>query len=231
VAQAAGITPRGFDGFDPLAMRPRTEAEVTEARAVLDRFTAYCRGLVKVRSGPWRDLAVRKRPTEVDHMVGWVIAEGRARGVAMPLNERLVAQVKEIERGARQRGLHNLDELERSDRNGTDAESGRDRRTSDEQRGPRPVHDSRQHVAPRVVGAEREASARRLEAPADALPRVGTVDDRPDDGNADNEGEEREAERGRGVEPEPASDAPRAALANGLACRAHWKRILGSRTA
>ena len=113
VAQAAGITPRGFDGFDPLAMRPRTEAEVTEARAVLDRFAAYCRGLVKVRSGPWRDLAVRKRPTEVDHMVGWVIAEGRARGVAMPLNERLVAQVKELERGARQRGLHNLDELER----------------------------------------------------------------------------------------------------------------------
>ena len=58
---AAGITPRGFDGFDPLAMRPRTEAEVAEARAVLDRFAAYNRGLVKVRSGPWRDMAVRKR--------------------------------------------------------------------------------------------------------------------------------------------------------------------------
>jgi 2-dehydropantoate 2-reductase len=113
VAQAAGVTPRGFDGFDPLAMRPKTDAEVAHARAVLDRFAAYCRGLVKVRSGPWRDLAVRKRPTEVDHMVGWVIAEGRSRGIAMPLNERLVAQVKEIERGVRQRGLQNLDELER----------------------------------------------------------------------------------------------------------------------
>jgi 2-dehydropantoate 2-reductase len=113
VAQAAGVTPRGFDGFDPLAMRPRTEAELAQARAVLDRFAAYNRGMVKQRSGPWRDLAVRKRPTEVDHMVGWVIAEGRTRGIAMPLNERLVAQVKEIERGARQRGLHNLDELER----------------------------------------------------------------------------------------------------------------------
>jgi 2-dehydropantoate 2-reductase len=112
VAQAAGIVPRGFDGFDPLAMRPRTAGEVTEARAVLDRFAAYNRGLVKVRSGPWRDMAVRKRPTEVDHMVGWVIAAGRARGIAMPLNERLVAQVKEIESGVRQRGLPNLDELE-----------------------------------------------------------------------------------------------------------------------
>jgi 2-dehydropantoate 2-reductase len=113
VAQAAGITPRGFDGFDPLAMRPRTDAEVAHARAVLDRFAAYNRRMVKQRSGPWRDLAVRKRPTEVDHMVGWVIAEGRTRGIAMPLNERLLGQVKEIERGARQRGLHNLDELER----------------------------------------------------------------------------------------------------------------------
>jgi 2-dehydropantoate 2-reductase len=113
VAQAAGVTPRGFDGFEPLAMRPRTDAEVAEARAVLDRFAAYNCGNVKVRSGPWRDLAVRKRPTEVDHMVGWVIAEGRKRGVAMPLNERLVTQVKELEGGARQRGLHNLDELER----------------------------------------------------------------------------------------------------------------------
>lgn len=113
VARAAGVTLRSFDGFDPGAMRPSTEAEVAEARAVLDRFAAYNRGLVKQRSGPWRDLAVRKRPTEVDHMIGWVIAEGRTRGIAMPLNEALVGQVKEIERGVRQRGLQNLDELER----------------------------------------------------------------------------------------------------------------------
>jgi hypothetical protein len=45
-------------------------------------------------------------------MVGWVIAEGRRRGIAMPLSEALVQQVKELERGTRQRGLHNLDELE-----------------------------------------------------------------------------------------------------------------------
>jgi hypothetical protein len=44
--------------------------------------------------------------------MGWVIAEGRARGITMPLNEHLLAQVKELERGVRQRGLHNLDELE-----------------------------------------------------------------------------------------------------------------------
>jgi hypothetical protein len=46
-------------------------------------------------------------------MIGWVITEGRARGIAMPLNEHLVRQVKEIEAGHRTRGLHNLDELEK----------------------------------------------------------------------------------------------------------------------
>jgi 2-dehydropantoate 2-reductase len=112
VAQAAGVRLQGFDGFEPLKMRPRTPAEEDEARAVLDRFADFCRPRVKVRSGPWRDLAVRKRPTEVDHMVGWVIAEGRTRGISMPLSEHLVRQVKEIEAGRRARGLPNLDELE-----------------------------------------------------------------------------------------------------------------------
>jgi len=112
VAQAAGVRLQGFDGFEPLKMRPRTEAEVAEARAVLDRFAAFLRPLVKQRSGFWRDLAVRHRPTEIDYMTGWLISEGKRLGVAMPLNERLVAQVKEIERGERQRGLHNLEELE-----------------------------------------------------------------------------------------------------------------------
>jgi 2-dehydropantoate 2-reductase len=112
VAQAAGVRLQGFDAFDPLKLRPRTPAEVEEARVVLDRFADFCRPRVKVRSGPWRDLAVRKRPTEVDHMIGWVIGEGRRRGIPMPLNEHLVQQVHEIEAGRRTRGLTNLDELE-----------------------------------------------------------------------------------------------------------------------
>jgi hypothetical protein len=45
-------------------------------------------------------------------MVGWVIGEGEKLGIDLPLNRRLVAQVKEIERDARQRGLRNLEELE-----------------------------------------------------------------------------------------------------------------------
>lgn len=112
-ALAAGVKLESFRYFEPLKMRPRTPAEENEARAVLNRFADATRNDIKVRSGPWRDLAVRKRPTEVDSMVGWVIAEGRRHGVAMPLNEALLRQVKELEQGTRERGLHNLDELAR----------------------------------------------------------------------------------------------------------------------
>ena len=111
-ALAAGVKLESFGAFEPLKLRPRTPAEENEARAVLNRFADQTRSQIKVRSGPWRDLAVRKRPTEVGPMVGWVIEEGRRRGVALPLNEALVQQVKELERGTRRRGLHNLDELE-----------------------------------------------------------------------------------------------------------------------
>lgn len=111
-AFAAGVKLERFGAFEPLKLRPRTPAEEDEARAVLNRFANQTRTQIKVRSGPWRDLAVRKRPTEVDYMVGWVVDEGKRRGVSLPLNEALVQQVKELERGTRQRGLHNLDELE-----------------------------------------------------------------------------------------------------------------------
>jgi 2-dehydropantoate 2-reductase len=111
VALAAGVKLESFPPFEPLKLRPRTPLDENEARAMLNRFADKTRKDIKVRSGPWRDLAVRKRPTEVDHMVGWVIGEGRRRGIAMPLNEALVRQVKELEQGTRERGLHNLDEL------------------------------------------------------------------------------------------------------------------------
>ena len=111
-ALAAGVKLESFGAFEPLKLRPRTPAEEAEARAVLNRFADQTRHQIKVRSGQWRDLAVRRRPTEIDYMTGWVIGEGRRRGVAMPLTEALVRQVKELEQGTRQRGLHNLDELE-----------------------------------------------------------------------------------------------------------------------
>jgi 2-dehydropantoate 2-reductase len=62
-------------------------------------------------SGIWRDLAVRKRPTEVDAQLGIVVTLGTRAGVPTPLTARLVALIHEIERGARPQSLDTLDAL------------------------------------------------------------------------------------------------------------------------
>lgn len=112
IARAAGIELRQFGEFNPNKMRPTNSQEELEARDVLNRFAAVCAKQIKVRSGQWRDLAVRKRPTEVDHMLGWLIEQGQKFNLPVTLNQHLAAQVKGIEQGTRTHSLKNLDELE-----------------------------------------------------------------------------------------------------------------------
>ena len=63
VAKAAGIRQEAFDGFDPAAFAPGAPADRTEAS--FDELVAHNRRSLKSHSGIWRDLAVRKRRTEV----------------------------------------------------------------------------------------------------------------------------------------------------------------------
>lgn len=109
VARAREVRLQGFDGFDPGAFRP----DGTDAGAdrSLDDLVAFNRASEKTHSGIWRDLAVRKRPTEVDAQLGVLVRIGEAVGVDTPLNERLVRQIHEIEAGTRSRGWKNLEEL------------------------------------------------------------------------------------------------------------------------
>ena len=109
VAQARGVTPESFDGFDPSAYL--ATAPVGAAAQSLDHLVAHNRKSAKTHSGIWRDLAVRKRPTEVDAQLGIVVELGRAAGIATPITARLVALIHEIEVGARVQSLDALDEL------------------------------------------------------------------------------------------------------------------------
>lgn len=109
VAAARGVTPESFDGFDPNAYAPT--APPGAASASLDALVAHNRRSAKSHSGIWRDLAVRKRPTEVDAQLGIVVELGRESGVATPLTARVVELIHEIERGARALSLENLDAL------------------------------------------------------------------------------------------------------------------------
>jgi len=109
VAHARGVAPEAFDGFDPNAYLP-TAAAGSAARS-LDDLVAFNRRSAKTHSGIWRDLAVRKRPTEVDAQLGIVVALGSEAGVPTPLTERLVELIHDIENGVRAQSLDTLDIL------------------------------------------------------------------------------------------------------------------------
>lgn len=111
VAQAVGVTPEPFDGFDPAAFLPGTPREVTERS--LDEMVAFNRRSAKTHSGVWRDLAVRKRRTEADAQLGPIARHAAEHGLEAPLVERIIAMIHEAEEGTRQRSRANLDELER----------------------------------------------------------------------------------------------------------------------
>lgn len=110
VAQAHGVRPEPFDGFDPRAFLPEVPAEVTERS--LDEMVAFNRRSAKTHSGVWRDLAVRKRKTEGEAQLGPIPARAAEVGRAAPLVQRILEMVREVEDGARWRGRGNLDELE-----------------------------------------------------------------------------------------------------------------------
>jgi 2-dehydropantoate 2-reductase len=109
VAAARNIHPESFDGFEPSAYLP--SAPPGAAERSLDALVAHNRRSAKSHSGIWRDLAVRKRPTEVDAQLGIVVTLGAEAGVATPLTARLVELIHEIERGTRLQSRESLDAL------------------------------------------------------------------------------------------------------------------------
>lgn len=100
VARAAGIAPLAFSSFDPAAFE--RGAPAGSARRWLDVLAARRRNAGKTHSGFWRDLAVRKRRTEVDPLLGAVTAEARRTGIGTPALDLLIDIVHDIENGRRE---------------------------------------------------------------------------------------------------------------------------------
>jgi len=109
VAAARNVRPESFDGFDPSSYL--TSAPSGAAERSLDALVEHNRRSAKSHSGVWRDLAVRKRPTEVDAQLGIVVTLGAAAGVPTPLTARLVDLIHEVERRERPQSLAALEAL------------------------------------------------------------------------------------------------------------------------
>lgn len=109
VARAEGVAPRAFNGFEPEAFMPG--ASVAAARDCLAQLAAFNSKTAKTHTGIWRDLAVRKRKTEVDPQVGAVAQIARDHGIATPLLDGVVELIHDIEDGRRPLAAATFDAL------------------------------------------------------------------------------------------------------------------------
>jgi 2-dehydropantoate 2-reductase len=111
VADQEGVIPEAFDDVEPALYHPRDQQDWDAINRSLDALVARRRRDAKSRSGIWRDLAIRKRRTEVDEQIGLAAAIGADHGLNMPLTRQLVTMIHELEDGTRRRSLSNLEEL------------------------------------------------------------------------------------------------------------------------
>lgn len=111
VAATEGVQPEAFNGFNPAAFLP--DAAPALSLRSLEEMVAFNRRSAKTHSGIWRDLAVRKRRTEVDAQLGSVVEIGHRNGIPTPLTAAIITMIHEIEQGVRPLQTANLDELKR----------------------------------------------------------------------------------------------------------------------
>lgn len=111
VAQSQDIVLKPFNGFEPAAFL--MGGNDTDANKSLDELVTFNRGSGKTHSGIWRDLAVRKRRTEIGEYEQ-IMFKGEQLGIAMPVTRRLVELIRDIEEGRRSQGLASLDALKES---------------------------------------------------------------------------------------------------------------------
>jgi 2-dehydropantoate 2-reductase len=109
VAAAEKVRPEGFNGFHPAAFEAGADPSATQRS--IDEMVAHNRKSAKSHSGIWRDLAVRKRKTEVDAQIAIIAQIAATHGLTTPLVDRLVGLVHEIEDGKRPMDRSNLDTL------------------------------------------------------------------------------------------------------------------------
>lgn len=111
VADKAGVRIEPFDEFDPAWYRAALAGDAGAQTRAMSAIAAHYRAHTKTKTGIWRDLAVRKRKTEVDGQLGMLVAKGETLGVEMPLTRRLIELIRDLEDGRRQMDWANLEPL------------------------------------------------------------------------------------------------------------------------
>ena len=108
-AVAEGVDPKPFNGFEPAAFMP--DAPETAALKSIADLAEFNSKTAKTHTGIYRDLAVRKRKTEVGQQVGVVADIAGSHGIDTPLLRRLVELIHDIEEGRREMSVETFHEL------------------------------------------------------------------------------------------------------------------------
>src|SRR5262250_1637912 len=111
VAEAVGIKLQPFDEYEPADYRAASRGDAAARQRAMAIIAAHYRRHTKTKTGIWRDLAVPRRKTEVGALLGATVAKARPVGIAMPLTERLIAMIEDLEEGRRVMSWGNVDEL------------------------------------------------------------------------------------------------------------------------
>lgn len=110
LAHAEGVSPLGFNGFDPDAFYHGDAARID---ASIDAMVKHNRNTAKTHSGIYRDLAVRKRKTEVDAQLGIMLPLAARHGMALPALGMLCSRIHDIEEGRCEQSLELLEHMAR----------------------------------------------------------------------------------------------------------------------
>jgi 2-dehydropantoate 2-reductase len=111
VADKAGVRVAPFDEFDPAWYRAALGGDEAARQRAMGAIAAHYRAHTKTKTGIWRDLAVRKRKTEVDGQLGVLAGKGESLGVTMPLTRGLAAIIRDLEDGRRHMDWKNFEPL------------------------------------------------------------------------------------------------------------------------
>jgi len=108
-AVAEGVTPKPFNGFEPKAFMPEA-ADISALKSLAD-LADFNSKTAKTHTGIYRDLAVRKRKTEVDQQLGVIVEIAAGHDIDTPLLRRLIELIHDIEEGRRDMSVSTFHEL------------------------------------------------------------------------------------------------------------------------
>jgi 2-dehydropantoate 2-reductase len=110
LAGELGVGLEGFDAFEPLAYAPGASEQ--DADEATNRLVAWLRTQTKTRTGVWRDIAVRRRPTEIPAHYRPVFVLAEEHRVSMPVLRSMLAELAEVEHDPSSMGEERLARLD-----------------------------------------------------------------------------------------------------------------------